>query len=103
MIWRTSRPRGFPVLFLPPLASILLSGCQSQELVRSETIALSAGDAIAANSVMQMVDPWPLRVKQTDLATPADLEQYKPQPHNAEQDGTNGGISEPYPSETATQ
>lgn len=100
MIWRTSRPRGMPGLLL---ASILLSGCQSQELVRGETIALSAGDAIAANSVMQMVDPWPPRVKQTDLATPADLEQYKPQPQNAEQIGTNGGNGEPYPNETAAQ
>lgn len=71
MIRRSSRPRGFPGLLFA--SSILLSGCQNHELVRSETIALSAGDAIAANSVMQMVDPWPPRVKQTSLATPADL------------------------------
>jgi hypothetical protein len=101
MIRRSSRPEGFPGLLFA--ASILLSGCQSQELVRSETIALSAGDAIAANSVMQMVDPWPPGVKQTSLATPADLEQYRPQPQDAEQNGTNGGNGEPYPNDTTTQ
>ena len=99
MIRRSSRPRGFPGLLFA--SSILLSGCQSYEFVRSETIALSAGDAIAANSAMQMVDPWPPRVKQTSLATPADLEQYKPQ--DAEQNGTNGGNGEPYPNDTTTQ
>ncbi|MCO5965380.1 hypothetical protein, partial [Sinorhizobium meliloti] len=97
----SSRPRGFPGLLFA--SSILLSGCQNHELVRSETIALSAGDAIAANSVMQMVDPWPPRVKQTSLATPAHLEQYKPQQPNAEQNGGNGGNGEPYPNDTTTQ
>ena len=98
MIRRSSRPKGFHGFLF--LASILLSGCQSYEFVRSETIALSAGDAIAANSAMQMVDPWPPRVKQTSLATPADLEQYKPQQPNAEQNGGNG---ETYPNDTTTQ
>ncbi|WP_248446887.1 hypothetical protein [Sinorhizobium meliloti] len=98
MIRRSSRPKGFPGLFFA--SSILLSGCQSHELVRGETIALSAGDAIAANSVMQMVDPWPPRVKQTSLATPADLEQYKPRPPTAEQNGGNG---ETYPNDTTTR
>ncbi|RVJ99088.1 hypothetical protein [Sinorhizobium meliloti] len=102
MIRRSSRTKGLPVLLLFA-SSILLSGCQSHELVRSETIALSAGDAIAANSVMQMVHPWPPSVKQTSLVTPADLEQYKPQPQNAEQSGTNGGNGEPYPNDTTTQ
>ena len=95
----SSRPKDFPGLLFA--SSILLSGCQNHELVRSETIALSAGDAIAANSVMQIVDPWPPRVKQTSLVTPADLEQYKPQ--DAEQNGTNGGNGEPYPNDTTTQ
>ena len=42
------------------LAAVLvaLSAC-SEYFDRRDTIALSAGDAIAADKVTQMVDPWP--------------------------------------------
>jgi hypothetical protein len=42
------------------LATVLvaLSGC-SEYFDRRDTIALSAGDAVAADKVTQMVDPWP--------------------------------------------
>jgi hypothetical protein len=36
-----------------------LAGCSDAYLDRRDTIALSAGDAIAANEAEQMVDPWP--------------------------------------------
>jgi hypothetical protein len=36
-----------------------LGGCSDIYYARRDTIALSAGDAIAANEVGQMVDPWP--------------------------------------------
>ena len=37
----------------------LLGGCSDIYFDRRETIALGAGDAVAANQVEQMVDPWP--------------------------------------------
>jgi hypothetical protein len=38
----------------------LLAGCSSDiYFERRETVALGAGDAVAANQVEQMVDPWP--------------------------------------------
>ena len=38
----------------------LLAGCSSDIYFdRRESIALGAGDAVAANQVEQMVDPWP--------------------------------------------
>jgi hypothetical protein len=37
----------------------LLGGCSDVYFDRRETIALGAGDAVAANQVEQMVDPWP--------------------------------------------
>ena len=42
------------------LAGLLgtLAGC-SEYLDRRDTVALSAGDAVATNKVTQMVDPWP--------------------------------------------
>jgi len=36
-----------------------LAGCSDIYLDRREPIALSGGDAIAANEATQMVDPWP--------------------------------------------
>lgn len=40
------------------LPAVLLSGC-SEYLDRRDTIALSGGDALAADAATQMVDPWP--------------------------------------------
>ena len=37
----------------------LLAGCSDVYFDRRETIALGAGDAVAANQVEQMIDPWP--------------------------------------------
>lgn len=36
-----------------------LTGCSDLYFDRRDAIALSAGDAIAANEIAQMVDPWP--------------------------------------------
>jgi hypothetical protein len=37
----------------------LLAGCSDIYLERRETISLGAGDAVSANAVEQMNDPWP--------------------------------------------
>ena len=39
----------------------LLAGCSDPGLYwdHRETVALSGGDAVAANTITQMVDPWP--------------------------------------------
>jgi hypothetical protein len=47
-----------------PLAAALalagyLGGCSDAYWDHRETIALSGGDAVAANTVTQVVDPWP--------------------------------------------
>ena len=36
-----------------------LAGCSDMYLDRRDSVALGAGDAIAANKVQEMVDPWP--------------------------------------------
>ena len=41
------------------LLGALLAGCSDIYFDRREAIALGAGDAVAANQVEQMVDPWP--------------------------------------------
>src|SRR5262249_20331606 len=61
-----------------PLASLALAilcsglaGC-SETYQRLDGVTPGAGDAIAANTVMQMVDPWQYGVQDTDLDVPAD-------------------------------
>ncbi|PHP65072.1 hypothetical protein CSC94_21350 [Zhengella mangrovi] len=49
-----------------------MAGCTHEAYQRNEGVTSFAGDAIAANTVMQMVDPWPRGVEETDLETPAE-------------------------------
>ena len=56
-------------LFL--LAALALSGCMSEDVLRYDGVTTSLGDAVAANTAMQMVDPWPRGVEDTRLRTPA--------------------------------
>ena len=48
-----------------------LVGCVSGN-GRYDGVTTGAGNAIAANTAMQMVDPWQRGVEDTDLATPAE-------------------------------
>jgi hypothetical protein len=56
------------------------AGCTSDEFARNEGVTGRAGDAMAANTVLQMVDPWPRGVENTDLRVPADHAQYQKKP-----------------------
>jgi hypothetical protein len=57
--------------------SLAAAGCTSSELARNEGVTGRAGDAIAADTVLQMVDPWPRGVENTRLSVPADHAQYQ--------------------------
>lgn len=48
------------------------SGCMSDEFRRADGLTDNAGEAMAANSVMQMVDPWQEGVQDTRLRVPAE-------------------------------
>ncbi|MCP4185634.1 MAG: hypothetical protein GY761_20415 [Hyphomicrobiales bacterium] len=47
-----------------------LSACQYEELNRSEFMSQSAGNAIAHNSALQIVDPWPRVAGNNSLRVP---------------------------------
>ena len=49
----------------------LASGCTSDDYIRSEGPTTAAGNAQAANTAMQMVDPWKYGVQNTKLLVPA--------------------------------
>lgn len=54
------------------LAVAGLAGCGTDDTQRIDGLTYSAGDAIAANTVMQMVDPWQDGVQHTELKVPAE-------------------------------
>ena len=40
-------------------AATALGGCTDMYLDRRDTVSFAAGDSVAANKVVHMVDPWP--------------------------------------------
>jgi hypothetical protein len=54
-----------------------LPGCQSAEYWALDGSVSEAGDAVAANTVMQIVDPWPRGVDRTQLLVPAVRNQHE--------------------------
>jgi hypothetical protein len=44
-----------------------IGGCSQLYLDRRDTIALGAGDAIAANQAVQVIDPWPPHSGNTNI------------------------------------
>ena len=56
---------------LAVLVSLAGTGCMSDEYRRADGLTDGAGDAMAANTVMQMVDPWQDGVQDTYLLVPA--------------------------------
>lgn len=54
------------------LVALPLAGCMGDGVGRMDGVTSGAGNAIAANTVMQMVDPWQPGVEDTDLKVPAE-------------------------------
>lgn len=46
----------------------MLAGCSDLYYARRDTIALSGGDAVAANAAEQTIDPWPPHSGNTNIA-----------------------------------
>lgn len=55
-------------------ATISLAGCVGPEETINEGVTLGAGNAVAHNSALQIIDPWPPGVQDTDLVVPAERE-----------------------------
>lgn len=53
------------------LLSVSLGGCAQDDYLRADGLTVGAGDAIAANTAMQIVDPWQYGVQNTKLKVPA--------------------------------
>ena len=49
----------------------VVSGCTSDDYVRTEGVTPGVGNAQASNTAMQMVDPWKYGVQNTKLLVPA--------------------------------
>lgn len=55
------------------LSLLAIAGaCATNDEPKPFAVTTRAGNAIAANTVMQMVDPWLIGVDETDLRVPSD-------------------------------
>src|SRR5437763_13665868 len=69
-------PRGRPSMsrnnlrgaILALAAATALGGCTDMYLDRRDTVSFAAGDAVAANKVTHMIDPWPARAGDRNIA-----------------------------------
>jgi hypothetical protein len=55
-------------LALSVMLAAALAGCSDLYYTRRDTIALSGGDAVAANAAEQVADPWPPYSGKTNIA-----------------------------------
>lgn len=49
--------------------ALLLGGCTSQYLDRTDTVTFGAGEAVRHNMLVHMRDPWPPASRNTHIAT----------------------------------
>lgn len=49
-----------------------ISGCAKDDELRTEGLSLGAGNAMRVNSALQIIDPWPAGVEDTDISVPND-------------------------------
>lgn len=55
------------------LSAFCLAGCETtQDTYRFDGVTHGNGDSVAANSAMQIVDPWPRGSSETRLIVPAE-------------------------------
>ena len=59
-------------IFIASVSMLALSGCAKDDTLRTEGLTLGAGDAVATNSALQIIDPWPAGVEDTELIVPSD-------------------------------
>lgn len=65
------------------VAASAVSGCAQDDQLRTEGLTLTAGDAIARNTALQVIDPWPAGVEDTDLTVPNDRGKDQGKPADA--------------------
>ena len=61
-----SRNKGPALLALA--ATLLLGACTDMYHDRRDSVSFGAGDAVAANKMTHMVDPWPVRAGDRNIA-----------------------------------
>jgi hypothetical protein len=59
-----------PKVLVPLLFCLAVAGCMSEDVLYYDGVTTAAGDAIAANTAMQLVDPWQAGVEETLFDTP---------------------------------
>jgi hypothetical protein len=68
-MWCQKTERRVGAIAILALLGVTLAGCSTGlYLDRRDSIALGAGDAVEANKVAQVIDPWPAHSGNTNIA-----------------------------------
>ncbi|MEL6919571.1 MAG: hypothetical protein AAFO77_00910 [Pseudomonadota bacterium] len=73
-------------LILAACTSLATLGACTQTYKETEGLTLGAGNAVAHNTALQMVDPWPEGVQDTTFAVPAERKSNAPADDAAPED-----------------
>jgi hypothetical protein len=69
------RIHGLPMLIVALASATLLGGCSDLYYARRETVSPHGGDAVEANKVAQVVDPWPAAAANRKIETDGERMQ----------------------------
>jgi hypothetical protein len=61
-----------PSIGVAAILALTAAGCTTSHDIHPHAVTVEAGNAVAANTVMQMVDPWQPGVQDTDLIVPSE-------------------------------
>lgn len=79
-----------PVMRVSVLAlAASLAGCASEHYRRGDGVTDAVGDSVAANTALQIVDPWPAGVDDPNIDSPYE------RPEGFDDDGGDKPVSQP--------
>jgi hypothetical protein len=80
-------------LIAAAILALPLAGCAQDDYLRTEGLTMTAGDAVAKNSALQIIDPWPEGVEDTSLEVPADRSEPDGKSEKPSAPATAGGAN----------
>ena len=80
-------------LLAAAILAVPLAGCAQDDYLRTEGLTMTAGDAVAKNSALQVIDPWPAGVEDTSLEVPAERPNPEGESEKPSAPATTGGAN----------
>lgn len=80
-----------------PLPVFGLTACQDPYLARRDTLTIGSGEAVHANIVKQVIDPWPAHAQQIEPKMNGERAQHAMERYRNPGAGSGAGVLAPVP------